>query len=39
MREKKVTADVRDILVGGKYTVTYMYPSSTFCPYSLGSLF
>ena len=36
VREKKVTADVRDIQVGGKYTVTYTYPSSTFCPYSPG---
>ena len=33
---EKVTDDVRDIQVGGKYNVTYMDPSPTFCPYSPG---
>lgn len=39
MSEKKVTADVRDIQVGGKHDVTYIYPSSTFSSYSPGSPF
>lgn len=36
---KKVTADVRDMRVGGEHDLTYISPSSTPSPYSSGPLF